>query len=314
MIRAENSLAPAAVTVTYEPDPAWPGRLHAICRLSSRCIVVDNSLTPDARAFVHRTVEEIEGAELITNSGNPGLGRALNQGFGVLHAAGHPWVIAFDQDSTPHPGLADALLATATAGARPVAVAGANWQDTNRPGFASRHLCAAAPFGCGFHRLIADRDVTDVVCVITSGSLFSTKAWHELGGFDEMLFLDLVDTDFCLRARRAGWVIAVSAAAGLDHQRGAKQPVRFLGRTYFPSFISPSRLRGLWCNQLRLLRRHGWRERAWVAYEMVYAAKLIADIVLLEDQKAAKLAACVRGTWHGLVGRVAPVRTNAETK
>jgi rhamnosyltransferase len=295
---------PAAVTITHEPDSAWPERLRAVLNLCARCIVVDNSFTPEARAFVHTTVAASPGAELIANPDNAGLGRALNQGFRVLHAAGHAWVIAFDQDSMPQPMLPSALLATAASSTQPVAVVGANWRDINRPGHISRHLRAAAPFGCGFCRMPATRDLADIICVITSGSLFSLAAWEQLGGFDEGLFVDLVDTDYCLRAHRAGWMIAVSASAALDHQRGAKRPVRFLGRTFYPSFIPPARLHGLSRNRVRLFRRHGGREPAWMAYELVYAAKLLADIIFLEDQKTARLAACLRGSWDGLMARV----------
>jgi len=291
---------PAAITVTYEPDAGWPERLRAILNIFPRCIVVDNSVTPEARTFVRATVAGFATAELIANADNLGLGRALNQGCRALHEGGYRWVVTFDQDSMPHPGIAAALLDTAAICAQPVAVVGANWQDTSRPGHPSRHLRAGTPFGCGFRRVVATHDLTDVLCVITSGSLFSLKAWHELGGFDEALFLDLVDTDFCLRARQAGWTVNVSTKARLDHQRGNKHAVPFLGRTYFPAFMPPSRLRGLSRNRLLLFRRHGTSEPAWVTYELVYAAKLLGDILFLEKQKMAKLAACFRGTGAGI--------------
>ena len=291
------------VTVTFEPDHAWPERLRLIASYFPRCVVVDNSVTPEAQAFVRATTDQFPGVELIANPDNPGIGRALNQGFKTLAAAGLEWIIAFDQDSTPAADLAASLLATTAAQAGPVAVVGANWRDTGRPDQPSRHLRAGPPLQCGFRRTVAVNDLANVLCVITSGSLFSIAAWRELGGFDETLFLDLVDTDFCLRAREAGWIVAVSAAARLAHQRGAKRQVSFLGRVFHPSFIPPQRLYYQSRNRLRLFRRHGGQAPAWVAYELVYAGKVFADILFLEDRKAAKLAACLRGTWHGLLGR-----------
>jgi rhamnosyltransferase len=292
------------VTVTFEPDHAWPERLRLIAGYFPRCVVVDNSVTPGAQALVRATAAQYPGVELIANPDNPGIGRALNQGFEVLAAAGIVWVIAFDQDSTPAPGFAQALLETAAGDETGrVAVVGANWRDRARPDHASRHLRPGPPFGWGFRRIAADADLSGVLCVITSGSLFSLRAWHELGGFDEGLFLDLVDTDFCLRARAAGWTVAVAAAARLGHERGAKRAVRFLGRTFYPAFMPPGRLYYLSSNRLQLFRRHGGHEPGWVAYELVYAAKLCADILFLEDHKAAKLAACLHGTVHGLFGR-----------
>jgi hypothetical protein len=45
----------------------------------------------------------------------------------------------------------------------------------------------------------------------------------------------------------------------------------------------------------------------WVAFELAYAVKIVAEIVFLEETKLAKLAACARGTWDGLLGRVGPI-------
>jgi len=303
MSPAEQSTLPAAVTVTYEPDSAWPERLSAILAVCPRCIVVDNSVSDEARARVRAVVGAQPSTTLIANPDNPGIGRALNQGCQALFAEGHAWVIAFDQDSAPAAGFVAALQKTTADTAGRVAVVGANWRDRARPDHASRHLQPGPPFGWGFRRTPADQDLTDVLCVITSGSLFSLEAWQQLGGFDESLFLDLVDSDFCLRARAAGWAIAVSAQAKLEHSRGAKRPVPFLGRTFYPAFMPPGRLYGLSLNRLQLIQRHGSQAPGWVAYELVYAAKLAADILFLEDRKAAKLAACLRGTAHGLFGR-----------
>lgn len=294
-----DALRIPAVTVTYEPDLAWPERLRAILAACPSCIVVDNSLTPAARSFVAATVNSTPGAELISNPANPGIGRALNQAFSSLLAAGHPCALAFDQDSTPAADLAARLLATAATNPS-AAVVGAAWRDAARPDAPSLHPVAAPGFPLAFRRVPANANLPDVLFVITSGSLFSLEAWRRLGGFDDSLFLDLVDTDFCLRARRAGWRIAVSASARLIHSRGTKKPVRHLGRVFFPSFTPPFRLRLLSRNRLRLFARHGAREPAWVAYELAYAAKLFADIFFLENAKLAKLAACLRGTLDGL--------------
>jgi rhamnosyltransferase len=295
-----EALHPPAVTVTFEPDPAWPERLRAILTACPRCIVVDNSLTPAARVFVEDTVRSNPGAELIANPDNPGIGRALNQAFAALHSSGHPWALTFDQDSVPPPDLATQLLATARSSPVPVAVVGANWRDAARPDRPARHPVATPAFALSFRRVPAVADLHDVLCVITSGSLFSLNAWQRLKGFDESLFLDLVDTDFCLRARRAGWRVAVSANANLTHRRGAKKSVRFLGRVFHPAFTPPFRLHCLSLNRIRLFTRHGAREPAWVAYELAYALKLSADILLLEDEKRPKIASCVQGTLHAL--------------
>ncbi|HUG11949.1 MAG TPA: glycosyltransferase [Opitutaceae bacterium] len=302
-----NTQAPlAGVVVTYFPDAEFGVRLAAIAREVDRLLVIDNSANPEVQSQL-TAVCAASGAQLVANRENCGLAAALNQAFALLAEEHFTWVVAFDQDSTPLPGFAAALIAAAR-GDPNVAVIGANWVDEGRPGFPSRHLRRHPGFPLCFQRPIAARDLDAITCVITSGSLFHLPTWRALGGFDQDLFLDLVDTDYCLRARRAGSDVRVSAGAPLLHRRGEKRAVRFLGRTWWPASMPPLRLRYLFRNRILLMRRHGGAVPHWVAFEMVYAAKVILEILLLEDEKFAKLAACLRGTWDGLRGRAGPIR------
>ena len=288
------------VVVTYFPDGGFEQRLEAIACEVSSLLVVDNSGDATVQSRL-RVACAVHGAEFIANAENRGLAAALNHGFGLLASRGIAGAIAFDQDSTPSPGCSAALLNTMST-TRNCAVVGANWQDEATPTKPSRHLRRKSAFPLAFERAVAGRDLIDVTFVIASGSLYNLEIWRRIGGFDESMFLDLVDTDYCLRARTAGHVICVAAGAKLAHRRGAKQEVRRFGRTWTPAFMPPVRLRYLFRNRLRLCSRH-WRTPHWITFEMVYSAKIISEILFLEDQKRSKLAACIRGTWDGLVGR-----------
>lgn len=290
-----------AVVVAFHPDGEFEQRLAAIVREVGRVLVVDNTAEPPIQEQLNRACDR-QGAEFIANSENQGLGFALNRGFELLAAGGYEAVLAFDQDSKPAPGYAAALLATAREAAN-AAVIGANWRDEGRPGYASRHLRPHRHLPLGYKRTTADHDLADVTFVITSGSLFRVSAWRALGGFREDLFVDLVDTDYCLRAIAAGYSVRVAAAAKLRHRRAAKRAVRFLGCTFWPAYMSALRLRYLFRNRVRLLARHTWRAPHWAVFEIVHSLKICAEIVFLEPGKLAKLAACARGVWDGVAGR-----------
>jgi rhamnosyltransferase len=288
------------VVVTFHPDAGFEMRLAAMLDEVRPVIVIDNTATPATRDRLRAACTRL-GAELLENQDNAGLGAALNRAFRVLDERGFTAVIAFDQDSTPESGLAAALVSLMSADPRR-AIVGSNWHDEARPRVRSRHLRPHAVLPGCFTRQAASHDLYDITCVITSGSLFHLDAWRELGGFDEPLFVDLVDTEDCLRARTAGHAIAVAAHARLTHRRGAKAPVRRFGFTWWPAFGSPLRLRYLFRNRMLVLGRLGWRMPHWIAFELVYAAKVVTEIVLLEENKVAKLAACAQGTWDGLMG------------
>lgn len=293
----------AGVVVTYFPDAEFADRLAAVAEETSPTIVVDNSADPAVRERLRAVCAPLR-VRLIESPENRGIGAALNQAFAELQRDGIEWAVAFDQDSMPELGFVAALLETATAGGSPpAAVTGANWHDRARPESPTRHLRKNPRLPLGFVRSIADRDLREITCVITSGSLFHLPAWRQLGGFDANLFLDLVDTEFCLRARAARREVRVSARARLRHQRGAKQPVRFAGRTWWPAFMPESRLTLLFRNRIFLFRRHGLQFPHWVVFELAYAGKVLAEIVFLEDRKLSKLQACLRGTWAGMVSQ-----------
>lgn len=296
-----------AIIVSHHPDPEWPARLAAVRREHARILVVDNSTDPEARNRVMNTAASIPGATVLSLPQNPGIGAALNLAFSTLADEGHTRAVAYDQDSTPAPGFAAALAATCVALPR-AAVIGANWTDPRRPGRPALFLRPGFPLSLGFHRVPADHDLSGLLCVITSGSLFDLSAWRTLGGFAEELFLDLVDTDYCLRARRAGHDIAACASAGLLHHRGEKQPVRFLGRVFYPAHTPAFRLYCLSRNRILVFRRHRLTPVAWTAYECAYAFKIGFDALFLENNRVARLIAIARGTWDGLLNKSGPVR------
>lgn len=297
------------VVVTYQPDNDIGARLAAIAREADPLILIDNSANPPVADRLRELAGSL-GAHFIASEGNLGLAAALNRAFVLLAERGCIRAITFDQDSTPQPGFAAALAALAESNPR-TAVVGANWIDEGRPNFPSRHLRRHPCCSVGFQRDAATTDLGGVTCVITSGALFDLPTWRRLAGFDETLFLDLVDTDYCLRARQAGYDIQVAAGAHLRHRRGNKQPVRRFGRTWWPAFMPPLRLRYLFRNRMRLLRRHALQVPHWAAFELFYATKVLAEILFLEEQKVAKVAACARGCFDGLRGRTGRIDLEA---
>jgi rhamnosyltransferase len=143
----------------------------------------------------------------------------------------------------------------------------------------------------------------DVSMVITSGSLVNTVDFGSLGGFDEGFFIDYVDTDFCLRCRAAGWRIAVSADARLEHHLGRRETRELAGMVFHPTNHPPLRHYYIARNRVAMIRRHGWREIHWLSFEGAATGLWLFRVLAFERQKITKLRAMVLGTWDGLLGR-----------
>lgn len=60
-------------------------------------------------------------------------------------------------------------------------------------------------------------------CDVVAGACFAVKRdlWDALGGMDETFFLFAEDTDFCRRAKSAGWLVAYEPSVSVQHDWGA---------------------------------------------------------------------------------------------
>lgn len=63
-------------------------------------------------------------------------------------------------------------------------------------------------------------DVIDIDFCITSASCTNVNIWNKLGGFDDKLFIDFVDNDYCKRAKLAGYRILQIPSLVIDQQFG----------------------------------------------------------------------------------------------
>ena len=55
---------------------------------------------------------------------------------------------------------------------------------------------------------------------LCSSNIVSVKIWHSVGGFNEKLFIDEVDHDFCFRIRRTGYLIVQNNDIIFHHKIG----------------------------------------------------------------------------------------------
>lgn len=139
-----------------------------------------------------------------------------------------------------------------------------------------------------------------VAFVINSMSVWRLDALRRIGPFNEALAIDHVDTDACLRARRAGLAVWVAGSHEFAHSIGERRRFSVLGREMQAGGHSPQRRYLIGRNTIWLGRRHLWREPAFaflclsrLGYEMV-------GILLAEEQRWAKLWALARGAFRGL--------------
>ena len=101
----------------------------------------------------------------------------------------------------------------------------------------------------------------DVNQLITSGSLVNLKTLSAIGNFDENLFIDEVDFEFCLRAVTKGYRIIQFTHIFLHHQLGVITYHRSLksNKSTPRTLHSPIRLYYLTRNFLYVKKKYGKR-------------------------------------------------------
>ena len=291
----EENPAPSrvcAVIITYRPDAGVPQRARLIADQVGEVVVVDNG---SGSAFDETLLRLLKTPNLtvLRNDTNLGVGAALNQGVQWAKDQGHRWVLLLDQDSVPFETMvADLCQIYGELGAasRDVLL-GANFRDINsrkpwlNPAAFPRHSSI------------------DFTAVATSGTLLPISAFDTVGPFRSDLFVDLIDREYCLRARSRGYRIAITVQPLMLHAVGRQTKRRILWRTVWPTNHPPRRRYFYARNTVLLVREYGASDPQWALSAVSGLVKTVILILLFEDRKLSKLIFSARGIIAGLRGR-----------
>ena len=92
--------------------------------------------------------------------------------------------------------------------------------------------------------------------LITSGNLVKIDILKEIGGFDEKLFIDMVDIDISLAIRQSGYRLAISNKAGMRHKVGEKE-IRKWGKIEYTYLShSPNRFYSIYHNLIYVAKKY----------------------------------------------------------
>ncbi len=275
-----------AVFVTYNPDPAFLDNIAAVAPQVGHVVVVDNGSGSETQQCL-LTLEARQKCTVIRNQENLGIAAALNLGVKYAIEAGFDWIATFDQDSRVSEGFVSQMLET--------------YQKTQHPEKVAIIAPTYVDRESGVPQPIMQAGNGEYLVTMASGNMLPLSAVQSVGTFDESLYMDYVDTEFCLRARRKGMIIIQSPAI-LFHALGRLTHHRFLVRGFGTTNHSAARRYYITRNRLRLLMKYTadwpwtWRD----AKAMIAEA---AKIALVEDNKWKKFRAMAAGTADALSGK-----------
>jgi rhamnosyltransferase len=289
-IRAIERSDICAVVVTYFPKAGCAENLAALAPQVGKLVIVDNGSSAQSLEPIEAAARELD-ATVVHLCANLGIAAALNAGLKFAAERGYRWLATFDQDSRATPGMLAEMAGVLASYPHADRVAVLSPCHVDRGlGFTVRERSSEAT-GSGW------RVVTSVM---TSGNLVSLEAAAAVGGFDDSLFIDYVDHDFCLRLRRHGYQILEATRATLLHSLGAMERRRFLFVRVHVTNHPVVRRYYMSRNRLIVWRRYWRAEPRWVLRDVRHFLFEAAYVLLYEKQTGAKIAAIVRGLHDGL--------------
>ena len=159
---------------------------------------------------IKRLLERFSNICLIDSKDNLGIAAALNCIMQQANADGCEWLLTLDQDSVVSSDMIFEL--SKYKDKKDVMIICPQIEDIRRK---------------NQKPVVKKQTVDSVQFCITSGSFMNVEKTLAIGGYDEYMFIGLVDNEICMRAKINGYQILRNNAIVLDHELGNLTPSRW---------------------------------------------------------------------------------------
>lgn len=286
-----------AICVTYNPDLQLLQKVVSACaKQVDRLYVVDNGSQKDIAPLLVRFAN-IEGIFLAQNEG---IAAALNRAIKQARTAGFRYVLLIDQDSIIPEDMVDQyvqMLEQLLASGQPVAALGPRYKDAR-----TGHLSDFVHFRWfrnSYHSGTNASLAVPTDFLISSGSFYPIDLFEKVGLFDEGLFIDHVDTEWCLRAASLGFRCFGMREMIMEHSLGDSGVRLWLFRWRFQPLHKPFRLYYIVRNSLLLYRmRHV--PLKWISGDVLRLVRLLVMYLLFSPQRAQAIKYYFKGLADGI--------------
>lgn len=287
----------STVIITYNPSLESLLSLVSTCAITSTNVVVVDNGSGNAKEL-GEVCQSFERVELICLDANLGIAEAQNIAIRQLKIDDDDLVVFFDQDSSIGDDYLKQVEETYQKLERDygsVLVLGPRFY--NRVSRFEYPVIKLNHWGLR-QKLLPSQYVhpTEASCIISSGMAVKMGTLNRVGLMDETLFIDYVDTEWCLRAQKLGIPILVDPSLVMEHEIGTNNfkflrwrvPVHSAARRYYRIRNSFFLLRFSHVPKLTSLR------------EVVFSIMHQAFLVIFTNEKIGHLKSLVRGVRDGV--------------
>jgi rhamnosyltransferase len=251
---------------------------------------------------------EFQNLEVVRLPSNLGLGGGQNTGIRLARAAGASHILILDQDSQPMSNMVAILMGEIEnlyLNGYKIAAVGPVYEDKftgTQSGFVTLGW-----FDYKKKIVLPDQDPVEADFIISSGSLIPIVALDEIGMIDDSLFIDHVDTEWCLRARSKGYKLFGIPRARMLHSLGDKRKRVWFLRWRNVPYHSPFRYYYMLRNGV-LLQKRPYIPCKWRIGEFMRHWQMLLFFGFWGEGSFKRLAMMLRGLRDGIKGVQGPLR------
>ncbi|MDH4943440.1 glycosyltransferase [Sulfurimonas sp. C5] len=276
----------AACVVLFNPEDDIFENISSYVAHVGSLIIVDNS-TVHNQTLIQKILDTFQNIEYINNHDNLGIATALNIGCNKALEDGYDWILTMDQDSrfinfSHYLSCLENLKNTDE-----IAILSANTNYNEEMEIPNEAICS----------------YEEKFSAITSANLLNLKLFEKIGKFEDKLFIDLVDYDYCIKAQIHNFKVLYFPNIFVKHALGTVflRKNLFTKKTRAKREHNPQRTYYFARNYLYLSSKYGKyfpKELNMLKILNILFIHEVTKILLYEDQKGAKLRAKFIGLLH----------------
>ena len=284
----------AACVVLYNPDDTIFENILTYGNYVDKLIVIDNSLKKN-NLLIDKLNEIFESKLIyINNNDNLGIATALNQACDKAIELKFKWILTMDQDSSFINFEHYKKCLEKVQNVNNVALLAAN---TDKEGYSNFDINECS---CNYRE--------DKFSVITSANIVNLEYFEEIGRFNDKLFIDMVDYDYCLRINIKKFKILYFPDVFVEHKLGEVhlRTNIFTRKKKYKTEHNAQRAYYISRNSLYLSKNYGKyfpKEFGMLHILNIVFIHDVTKILLYEIDKWNKLKAKFIGLYHFLINR-----------
>jgi len=277
--------------VLYNPTDEIFENIDSYVSFIDTLIVIDNSESIDQK-IKHELYSRYNNLVYIGSNENFGIATALNIACDKGIELGFEWILTMDQDSKF-----------------------INFSDYIKCLLKLENKEETAILGSNTMWHAADHLPSNPTCnhiekflVITSGNFLNLKLFNDIGRFEDKLFIDMVDHDYCMKAQQKNYKIYFYKDILVEHSLGMlfQRKNIFTGKIRNKIEHSPQRAYYITRNSFYLYKKYSKEfpeEFNLLKTLNILFIHEITKILIYEDQKIKKIKAKLIGLYHALSDR-----------